>query len=118
KNEPRKSRSRTSAAKKRKNSDQAKHRPMKKRRRESKRSLRFDAKKLKEAKGSGRFLSREAKGLMISFVKDIYKQVSSEAERLRRKSREAVVGPVHVQGALRSVLPKRRWKQVAFRSRH
>lgn len=112
------SRGRKPVGKKRKPSDQGQHQPTKRRRRASKRSFLFDAKKLKGAKRSGRFLSREAKGLMIAFMEDIYKQVSREAERLRRESRKAVVSPMHVQAALQTLVPTGRWKQAAFRTRH
>lgn len=72
----------------------------------------INAKTLNQIKGDGRFLSHQAKGLMISFVEDIYKQVSSEAERLRRKSHDPLVSPAHVQAALQRVVSKRRWRHV------
>lgn len=78
------------------------------------------AKALSQMKRDGKLLSREAKGLMVSFLHDVYQQVSKEADRLRRESRHPVAGPSHVQAALRRVMPKR-FRQatgVAARSGH
>ncbi|KAK2515060.1 hypothetical protein Q9233_014585 [Columba guinea] len=53
-------------------------------------------------------LSDQAQGIMANIVRSIRKQVSSEADRLRRRSRHRVAGPAHVQAALRRMVPKRR----------
>ncbi|KAI6060482.1 Histone h2b-like [Aix galericulata] len=78
------------------------------------------AKALSQIKRGGKLLSREAKGLMVSFLHDVYQQVSKEADRLRRESRHPVAGPSHVQAALRRVMPKRfrQATSVAARSGH
>ncbi|KAK2510772.1 hypothetical protein Q9966_016824 [Columba livia] len=52
-------------------------------------------------------LSDQAQGIMANIVRSIRKQVSSEADRLRRRSRHRVAGPAHVQAALRRMVPKR-----------
>ncbi|KAK4805741.1 hypothetical protein QYF61_021840 [Mycteria americana] len=110
----RKSRGRRSPAKQRKHRGQAKSQPVdKQRKRAFKRSFHsINAKALNQIKRDRRFLSHQAKGLMISFVEDIYKQVSSEAERLRRESRDPLISPAHVQAALQRLVPKRRWRHV------
>ncbi|GAB0201525.1 histone H2B.3 [Grus japonensis] len=118
-----KSRGRRSPAKQRKHRGQAKHqRVEKQRKRALKRSFRsINAEMLNQIKRDSRFLSHQAEGLMIKFVENIYQQVLSEAERLRRKSRDPLISPAHVQAALQRVMPKRRWRQmptVLLRNRH
>lgn len=118
-----KSNGRRSPAKQRKRRGQVKRQPVEKQRKKaSKRSFHsISAKTLNKIKRDSRFLSHQAKGLMISFVEDIYKQVSSEAERLRRESRDPLISPAHVHAALQRVVPKRRWRHVSTvvcRNRH
>lgn len=81
----------------------------------------ISAKALNQMKRDGKLLSPEAKGLMVRFLQDVYKQVSKEADRLRRESRHPIAGPAHVQAALRRVMPKRfrhATTSVAARSGH
>lgn len=118
-----KSRAKISLTKQRKRQSKVKRRPVeKKRKRTLKQSFRsVNAKILKKITRDGRFLSQEAKGLIIHFMEDIYKQVSIEAERLRRKSHHSLVSPMHVRAALQRVVPKRRLRRVpavASRNRH
>lgn len=116
-----KSQGRSSPAKQRKRRGQAKHQPVEKQRKRAlKHSFRStNAKKLNHAKRGRRFLSHQAKGLMTNFVKDIYKQVLSEAEQLRRESHDPLVSPTHVLAALRRVMPKRRRRPTPVsRNRH
>ncbi|XP_063174729.1 uncharacterized protein LOC134507790 [Chroicocephalus ridibundus] len=118
-----KSRGRRSPAKQRKHRGQAKRQPAEKqRKRTPKRSVRsINTKTLNKIKQDSRFLSQQAKGLIMNFMEDIYKLVSSEAERLRKESQDPLISPAHIKAALQRVVPKRRWKHVSTvvsRSRH
>ncbi|XP_030400071.1 histone H2B.2-like [Gopherus evgoodei] len=68
----------------------------------------YDAKMLRQLQRDNKLLSPKAKGLMFSFVNDIYKKVSSEAERLRKQSRRPTIGPSQMQAALQQVMPRKR----------
>ena len=70
----------------------------------------FDPSKM--LRQDGRLLSREAKALMVAFLKDVCRRVESEAERLRKESQRPMVGPTHVRAALHHVMPKN-WKRAA-----
>ncbi|TFJ98054.1 Interferon-induced guanylate-binding protein 1 [Platysternon megacephalum] len=51
-------------------------------------------------------MSAKAKGLMKSFMADIYSQVSTEAEHLRKQKRLLTLGSSEVQAALQQVMPR------------
>ncbi|KYO17317.1 uncharacterized protein LOC102563988 [Alligator mississippiensis] len=77
-------------------------------------SKEYDSNKvLKQLKRDNKLLSNKAKGLMISFVNDIYKRVSMEAERLRKQTRRPTIGPTQMQAALWEVMPKKRVRHSA-----
>lgn len=66
-----------------------------------------DAKVLRQLERSNKYMTSKAKGLMISFVKNLYRRVSVEAERLRRKRKRASIGSTEMRTALKSVMPSR-----------
>ncbi|XP_067389715.1 histone H2B type 2-K1-like [Emydura macquarii macquarii] len=51
-------------------------------------------------------MSAKAKGLMKSFVADLYSQVSTEAEHLRKQKQLPAMGPSEVRAALQQVMPR------------
>ncbi|XP_034646112.1 histone H2B.3-like [Trachemys scripta elegans] len=67
-----------------------------------------NAKMLRRLQRDNRRLSNKAKGLMISFINDIYKKVSTQAEQLRKLSHRPTIGPLQVQAALQQVMPRKR----------
>nr|ACA64753.1 unknown [Meleagris gallopavo] len=69
----------------------------------------FDPSKM--LRQDGRLLSREAKGLMMAFLRDVCRRVEREAERLRKESQRPMVGPAHVRAALHHIMPKD-WKRA------
>ncbi|XP_067408118.1 uncharacterized protein [Emydura macquarii macquarii] len=67
----------------------------------------YDSKLLRLLQRDNRCLSNKAKGLMISFMSDIYKKVSTEAEHLRKQSRRPTIGPSQMQAVLQQVMPRK-----------
>ncbi|KAH1182684.1 hypothetical protein KIL84_004176 [Mauremys mutica] len=51
-------------------------------------------------------MSAKAKGLMKSFMADLYSQVSTEAEHLRKQKRLPALGSSEVRAALQQVMPR------------
>ncbi|CAM2101680.1 histone H2B type 3-B-like [Caretta caretta] len=51
-------------------------------------------------------MSAKAKGLMKSFMADIYSQVSTEAEHLRKQKQLPALGSSEVRAALQQVMPR------------
>ncbi|KAG6929580.1 Histone superfamily protein [Chelydra serpentina] len=51
-------------------------------------------------------MSAKAKGLMKSFMADLYSQVSTEAEQLRKQKQLPALGSSEVQAALQQVMPR------------
>ncbi|KAH1183064.1 hypothetical protein KIL84_004556 [Mauremys mutica] len=51
-------------------------------------------------------MSAKAKGLMKSFMADLYSQVSTEAEHLRKQKQLPALGSSEVQAALQQVMPR------------
>ncbi|XP_067408119.1 uncharacterized protein [Emydura macquarii macquarii] len=51
-------------------------------------------------------MSAKAKGLMKSFVADLYSQVSTEAEHLRKQKQLPAMGSSEVRAALQQVMPR------------
>ncbi|XP_065271328.1 uncharacterized protein LOC135887527 [Emys orbicularis] len=72
-----------------------------------------NAKMLRRLQRDNRRLSNKAKGLMISFINDIYKKVSTQAEQLRKLSHRPTIGPLQVQAALQQVMPRKRVRRSA-----
>ncbi|XP_067389716.1 histone H2B-like [Emydura macquarii macquarii] len=72
-----------------------------------------DSKMLRQLQRDNRCLSNKAKGLMISFMSDIYKKVSTEAEHLRKQSRRPTIGPSQMQAVLQQVMPRKRVRRSA-----
>uniref|UniRef100_A0A670YR77 Uncharacterized protein n=1 Tax=Pseudonaja textilis TaxID=8673 RepID=A0A670YR77_PSETE len=58
-------------------------------------------------------MTTKAKGIMISFVKNLYKWVSIEAERLRKERKRTSIGFLEMQTALKSVMPGKCTKCMA-----
>ncbi|KAG6929582.1 histone 2, H2, like [Chelydra serpentina] len=73
----------------------------------------YDTKMLRRLQRDTRRLSNKAKGLMISFINNIYKKVSSQAEQLRKQSRRPTIGPLQMQAALQQVMPRKRVRRSA-----
>ncbi|ETE67889.1 Histone H2B type 3-B, partial [Ophiophagus hannah] len=51
-----------------------------------------DSKTLQQLRSDNMYMTTKAKGIMISFVKNLYKWVSVEAERLRRERKRTSIG--------------------------
>uniref|UniRef100_A0A8D2Q7U6 Uncharacterized protein n=1 Tax=Varanus komodoensis TaxID=61221 RepID=A0A8D2Q7U6_VARKO len=66
-----------------------------------------DSKTLQQLRRDNMYMTTKAKGIMISFVKNLYKWVSVEAERLRRERKRSSIGFIEMRTALRSVMPGR-----------
>ncbi|CAI5778045.1 H2B.2H2B.2-like [Podarcis lilfordi] len=64
-----------------------------------------DSKTLQQLRKDNMYMTTKAKGIMISFVKNLYKWVSIEAERLRREKNRPSIGFIEMRTALRSVMP-------------
>lgn len=59
-------------------------------------------------------MTRDAWGMLHSFVDGIYKKVSGEAERLRRKGGRPSIISSDVQSALRQVMPRKYSRRIAY----
>ncbi|XP_060103692.1 uncharacterized protein LOC132577919 [Heteronotia binoei] len=59
-------------------------------------------------------MTRDAWGMLHSFVDGIYKKVSGEAERLRKKGGRPSIISSDVQSALRQVMPRKYTRRVAY----
>ncbi|XP_070584347.1 uncharacterized protein [Erythrolamprus reginae] len=79
----------------------------KKRFRRNIRSTRMTSKLPKRLKPRKIRMTRDAWGMLHSYVDGIYRKVSGEAERLRRKDRRPSIISSDVQSALRQVMPKK-----------
>ncbi|XP_038227869.1 histone H2B.2-like [Dermochelys coriacea] len=73
----------------------------------------YDATMLRRLQRDTRRLSNKAKGLMISFINNIYKKVSTQAEQLRKKSCRPMIGSSQMQAALQQVMPTKRVRRSA-----
>ncbi|KAH1182673.1 hypothetical protein KIL84_004165 [Mauremys mutica] len=110
---------RKSQAKQRKSRDkqrrQARQKPVAKRGKSPhwKKPSPHNAKMLRRLQRDNRRLSNKAKGLMISFINDIYKKVSTQAEQMRKQSHCPTIGPSQVQAALQQVMPRKRVRRSA-----
>ncbi|XP_042328094.1 probable histone H2B.3 [Sceloporus undulatus] len=58
-------------------------------------------------------MTRDAWSMLHSYVDGIYRKVSGEAERLRRKERRPSIISSDVQTALRQVMPRKLTRRVA-----
>ncbi|XP_048353846.1 histone H2B.4-like [Sphaerodactylus townsendi] len=67
-----------------------------------------DAKILRQLQRSNEYMTNTARGIMISFVKNLYRRVSTEAERLRKKRNRPSIGSAEMRTALKSVIPIKR----------
>lgn len=59
-------------------------------------------------------MTRDAWGMLHSYVDGIYRKVSGEAERLRRKDRRHSIITSDVQSALRQVMPRKYSRRIAY----
>ncbi|XP_061443478.1 uncharacterized protein LOC133365514 [Rhineura floridana] len=59
-------------------------------------------------------MTRDAWGMLHSFVDGIYRKVSGEAECLRRKDRRPSIISSDVQSALRQVMPTKYTRRIAY----
>ncbi|XP_054846905.1 uncharacterized protein LOC129337326 [Eublepharis macularius] len=91
-------------------------RPMKsvKSSKRQKRSARIRAKMATRLRTGRMRMTRDAWGMLHSFVDGIYKKVSGEAERLRRKGGRPSIISSDVQSALRQVMPRKYTRRVAY----
>lgn len=76
-----------------------------------------DSKTLQQLRRDNMYMTTKAKGIMISFVKNLYKWVSVEAERLRRERKRSSIGFLEMQTALKSVMPGKCTKCMASTSK-
>ncbi|XP_067385897.1 uncharacterized protein, partial [Emydura macquarii macquarii] len=65
----------------------------------------YDAKMLRQLQQSNGHLSSQAKRLMTSLMNNIYRKVSSEANRLRKQSHNPTIGSSQRRAALQEVMP-------------
>ncbi|XP_061463500.1 uncharacterized protein LOC133376110 [Rhineura floridana] len=59
-------------------------------------------------------MTRDAWGMLHSYVDGIYRKVSGEAERLRRKDRRPSIISSDVQSVLRQVMPRKYTRRIAY----
>lgn len=65
-----------------------------------------DSKTLQQLhRDSNMYMTTKAKGIMIAFVKNLYRWVSVEAERLRRERKRSSIGFGEPRTALKTVVP-------------
>ncbi|KAH1182736.1 hypothetical protein KIL84_004228 [Mauremys mutica] len=73
----------------------------------------YDSKMLRQLQRSNGQMSSQAKGLMISFMSNMYRKVSSEANRLRKQGHNPTIGSSQMQAALQEVMPTKQARQPA-----
>ncbi|XP_063158102.1 uncharacterized protein LOC134496293 [Candoia aspera] len=78
------------------------------------RSTRISSKLPRRLKPSKIRMTRDAWGMLHSYVDGIYRKVSGEAERLRRKDRRPSIISSDVQSALRQVMPRKYNRRPAY----
>lgn len=62
-------------------------------------------------------MTKGAVGMMNAFVDGIYKKVSGEAERLRRKGRRPAIISSDMQSALKQILPRKQRRAAYSKTR-